>query len=300
MAKCRAKYFIKSGLIKQRTIYKVKSKTMNYKNISENSSKLIKTILMTVVSAAVFIAAPLAACDSENFNFFQLYQGATYRANVNSFKPLEDSIMKFCNFSAGPVKQQNLKSGESEEIKIILKSPVVLDETNFKLSDSEKNEYLDSIEARIRFFYSSNNITLCGREEARKIFDSIGQTDENFLMTPEISKTLHDKFKIYAFLNIAIADMSSWNGYAFNLMSYSDDRRDIEYRNCSRVNMRYKITECKSGDILWIDEVPGITEDIFYLTFFEKALPLFLKKECVISSVISASSCITASPDVKK
>ncbi|HNY11828.1 MAG TPA: hypothetical protein PKK26_09590 [Candidatus Wallbacteria bacterium] len=265
---------------------------MKYKNLAE---LILTPITITTAAAFLFVfftAISVFACDSSTFNFFQIYQGQTYKANINSFKPLEDSIQKFCNFSAAPIKAQNSKSGNSEEISVILKSPVILDEANFKLDDGEKKAYLDSIETRIRYYYSFYNIKLYGREEAKKIFESIGQTDENFLMTPEISNILHDKFKIYAFLNIAISEMNSWNGYSFNLRSYSDDRRDIEYRNYSRVNMRYKLTECKSGDILWIDEVPGIAEDIFFMTFFEKARPLFLKKECTNFSVISESSCI--------
>jgi len=262
-----------------------------------------KHLPISAISAVILLfcaAAQAFACDSSTFNFFQIYQGATFKSNITSFAPLEDSIQKFCNFSAAPVKQQNSKNGGSEEIKVIFKGPLVLDETNFKLDDTEKKEYLDSIETRIRFFYASHNIKLLGREETRKIFASIGQTDENFLMTPEISKALQEKHNIYAFLNIAIAEMNSWNGYSYNLMGYSDDRRDAEYRNYSRVNMRYKLTECKSGDILWIDEVPGIMEDIFFLTFFEKARPLFLKKECITTSVISESSCIQPEPEVKK
>ncbi len=273
---------------------------MKKKKLPGRKSRFIPITATAAFILTFFAAIQAFACDSSTFNFFQIYQGATFKANISSFNPLEDSIQKFCNFSAAPVKQQNARNGGSEEIKVIFKGPLVLDETNFKLDDMEKKEYLDSIETRIRFFYASHNIKLLGREETRKIFESIGQTDENFLMTPEISKTLQEKHNIYAFLNIAIAEMNSWNGYSFNLMGYSDDRRDAEYRNYSRVNMRYKLTECKSGDILWIDEVPGITEDIFFLTFFEKARPLFLKKECVTTSVISESSCITQEPEVKK
>ena len=273
---------------------------MKNKKSSKTASKLIHITGITAFVLTFFAAAALLACDSSTYNFFQIYQGATYKSNISSFKPLEDSIQKFCGFSAAALKKQNSKSGGSDEIRIILKGPVVLDEANFKLDDMERKEYLDSIETRIRFYYSTQNITLCGREETQKIFESLGQTGENFLMTPEISNALRDKYNIYAFLNIALAEMNSWNGYAFNLMSYSDDRRDVEYRNYSSVNMRYKLTECKSGDILWIDEVQGIAEDIFFLTFFEKARALFLKKECTNFSVISESSCIKPETEIKK
>lgn len=273
---------------------------MNNKKSSETASIITHITGITAFILTFFAAITVLACDSSTFNFFELYKGATYKANISSFKSLEDSIQKFCVFSGTALIQQSLKSGGSEEIRVILKDPVVLDEENFKLDDRTKKEYIDSIETSIRSHYSPQKITLCGRDETKKIFEAIGQTDENFLMTPEISKTLHDKYNIYAFLNIALAEMNSWNGYSFNLMGYSDDRRDIEYRNYVRVNIRYKLTECKNGNILWIDEVPGIAEDIFFLTFFEKARALFLKKECTNFSVISESSCIQPEPEIKK
>lgn len=253
--------------------------------------KLFATAVLLAALAAA--ATPAPACDSTNFNFFAVLESPKYKTNLTSFGPAGDSISRFASFSTSAIKEAFAKSGSTGEIKVMIKYPVLLDPGNFNLSDTEREAFSDSIENEIRRNYATQEIRVLTRRETAALMASIGQTDENFIMTPEIAKQMHSKLGIFAYMNILAADMNSWNSFKFDLKGQpgTEERRDVELTNYSQVSIRYKITRCADGEIIWIDEVPGTTEDIYYFSAAERGRILNFKKECVNYSVLSNSSC---------
>lgn len=234
-----------------------------------------------------------AACGSTDYNYMVLYEGERCRA-LTDFGPVSDAIAKFCDRSSATIEAARKASNETSEAVIAFNGPIRVNSENVNLGPEVKKIFEDSVESEMRAKYRDFNVKLMPRSAASAIFSAEcgAATGENAILTPPVLKNIYSKHGIYAVIDATIFDSEAFPHFSFDLANFASDRRDLKYVVSCVATMRFKITRCSDGEILWIDEVSGTAEDIRFFSFFEKSLPLALKQRCTIYSVLSNSSCI--------
>ncbi|MEZ7893402.1 MAG: hypothetical protein QMC67_16835 [Candidatus Wallbacteria bacterium] len=260
----------------------------------------INFIYAAAILCAFFMAiaapCPCNACDLTLYNFVNLFENISVK-EVSYFNAFSDSIGKFCTQTA-PMMYQTYRNilKQTDEIKLIIDTPVLFISSTMTLENEIKKIIADSIEAELKITYKTNNVKICDSAELNLIFKEFSKTSTGEIksvsnLTAEQVKKLYFEHKIYAILSVAVDDIKTYYNIAYNINKSVEDRRDATINYNSNVDISYKITQCYDNEIIWIDKIGGHFEDIYYYSFFENAVPFYLKKECTKYSVIGSSSC---------
>jgi len=250
-------------------------------------------MLPAIILLLAIFSFDAMACGSTDYNYMILYEGKRYKA-LDDFGPVSDAISKFCDRSAYSINSAIKAAGGTNEAVICFNGPIGINSANVKLEPEMTEIFNNSVETEIRHKYTDFKVRLASREETQKAFASETSlsTGESVILTPQFLKNINSKYGIYAVIEATLYDAEAFSHTSCDLMNAATDRRDLKIVKSSLVTMRFKVTKCSDGEILWIDEVTGTAEDIKFYAFFEKALPVILKQQCFIYSVLSNSSCI--------
>lgn len=245
-------------------------------------------IASALILAACLLPAPALACSSSDYNYQTFFETERVDCDVANYNPISDSAVKFVNLSVNTVLAENKSPDGSGEVKVMIKKPVFF-EPSLKFSADTINKTADSLETEISGNYKTYNVRACGSSEVESVYKSLGfagASDEVVIFTPEILKRLYSENGIYAVIDISFYSMSVAKHYQINIKTPVSDRRDLARTDKFEARIRYKITKCETGDILWIDEVCGLSDDSFYYSLFEKGLMYNLKQVCINESAL--------------
>lgn len=239
--------------------------------------------------AAVFLLPGTASsCDSSDYNYQTLFQTERVACGGENYNPISDSAVKFVNLSFTSVGEGFKAAGGSGEIKLLIKRPVRF-EPSVEFGEELSRKIADSIETEIRTSFGSYKARVCDSSETEGIYKALGfsvDSGEMAIFTPEVLKKLHSEKNIFAVIDISFHSMTFAKYFQFNIKTPAADRRDLARTDKYEARIRYKITRCETGDILWIDEVAGLSDDSFYYSLFEKGLMYNLKQVCINESAL--------------
>jgi hypothetical protein len=230
------------------------------------------------------------ACSSTDYNFHDfLKTGSVDCARLN-YNPVSDSASRFCVLSSSALNEGRpaAPDGKTSEIRVILKTPVFF-EAEIKYGESEKEAAACSIENELRSFYKQYGVNLLTQPETEKVFNALGingSSSEIKILTPGLMKRLNDDHSIYAIIDISFYNLTVSKHFQFNIKMTASDRRDLARNDRYDARVRYKVTRCETGDIIWIDEVTGYSDDSFYYSLFEKGIMYNLKQICINESAL--------------
>jgi len=234
------------------------------------------------------------ACSSTDYNFHTFFQNEKIDCDTLNYHPVSDAVVKFCNLSAAAIRngEQYTPPAASEknsgEIKIIIKTPIFF-EPEVKFDESDRQMAADSIENEIRTNFKQYGISVLTRDETNSIFSAagiFGASNEVKILTPDIMKKIYEKESIHAVIDISFYNLTVARHFQFNIKMTASDRRDLARCDRYEARVRFKATSCGSGDILWIDEVTGYSDNSFYYSIFEKGIMYNLKQICIDESAI--------------
>lgn len=256
-------------------------------NVFNNARKFYPCfIASSLIFAALLSAAPAFACSSSDYNYQTFFETQRVDCDGANYNPISDSAVKFVNLSVNAVLAEQKAAGGSGEVRVMLKKPFFF-EPSLKFSAETIYKTADSLETEISENFKTYNVSVCGSSEVESVYKSLGFTgasDEVVVFTPEILKRLYSEKGIYAVIDISFYSMSFAKHYQINVKTPVSDRRDLARTDKFEARIRYKITRCETGDILWIDEVCGLSDDSFYYSLFEKGLMYNLKQVCINES----------------
>ncbi len=248
-------------------------------------------ILSSMAAYIIIVSCgPAYACSSTDYNFHDFFKTESVDcANLN-YNPVSDSAMRFCTLSSSAINAAHpaRPNGGTSEIKVVLKTPVFF-EAEIKYGEGEKESAAASIENEIRAAYKNFGIDLLTQSEAETVFKALGlsgSSSEIKILTPELMKKLNDEHSIYAVIDISFYNLTIAKHFQFNIKMTASDRRDLARNDRYDARIRYKVTRCETGDILWIDEVTGYSDDSFYYSLFEKGIMYNLKQICINESAL--------------
>jgi len=200
------------------------------------------------------------ACDTTEYNFWVFFATQNVDSSGENYGPILDSLNKFATLASRAIRDD----GGSGEIKLILRAPV-FDETVI-FDPAVKQAITSSIETELVSLFKNQQIHLCDSVETAVINKKLGFAagSDLIIFTPEIMKKAYNENGIYAVIDLSFNKMTFTKNYQFDIKAASADRRDFSRSDKYDARIRYKITKCSDGNILWIDEVPGISEDILY------------------------------------
>lgn len=245
-------------------------------------------IASAVIFVSCLLAAPALACSSSDYNYQTFFETQRVDCDGANYNPISDSAVKFVNLSVNTVLAEQKASGGSGEVKVMLKKPFFF-EPSLKFDAQTIYKTADSLESEISGNFKTYNVSVCGSSEIESVYKNLGfsgASGEIVIFTPEILKRLYSENGIYAVIDISFYSMSVAKHYQINIKTPASDRRDLARTDKFEARIRYKITKCETGDILWIDEVCGLSDDSFYYSLFEKGLMYNLKQVCINESAL--------------
>lgn len=233
---------------------------------------------------------PIWACDSTLYNFNTFYESTQiYDYNAN-FNAIFNSLNKFViNSNSSITKVFNDYNLNTNEIKVLMNVQIL---PNYELNDTLSTTILNSIEIHLISLFKIYNIKVIDSIETNLIFKNLSldfEKNKVFILTPDILEKLYTNYSIFAVIDILLCDVSQIKCYQLNLNMPADDRREILVLDKYIAKMRYKITQCNNGNIIWIDEVIGNSDDSYYFSFFEKGIILNIKQVCIDESALNYS-----------
>lgn len=254
------------------------------------SAGVFAALLVAPVFKISALCGTACACSSTDYNFHDFFITESVDCASLNYNPVSDSASRFCNLSSSALnkERQAPPDGKTSEIRVILKTPIFF-ETEIKYGDSEKEAAACSIENEIRSFYKQYGIDLLTQPEADTVFKAIGvngSSAEIKILTPELMKKLNDDHSIYAVIDVSFYKLTISKHFQFNIKMTASDRRDLARNDRYDAHVRYKVTRCETGDIIWIDEVTGYSDDSFYYSLFEKGIMYNLKQICINESAL--------------
>ena len=263
---------------------------MNPRNFNFISArKFFAFLLASAVIFAASVSGPAAlACSSSDYNYQTFFETERVDCGGGNYNPISDSAVKFVNLSVNTVLAEQKASGGSGEVRVMIKSPVFF-EPSLKFDAETINKTAESLETEISANFKTYNVSVCGSSEVESVYKNLGFTGasgEVVIFTPGIMKRLYSENGIYAVIDISFYSMSVAKNYQINIKTPVSDRRDLARTDKFEARIRYKITKCETGDILWIDEVCGLSDDSFYYSLFEKGLMYNLKQVCINESAL--------------
>lgn len=263
---------------------------MNLRDFIVNNARKFYACLLAsaVIFAASFFGPAAFACSSSDYNYQTFFETQRVDCDGANYNPISDSAVKFVNLSVNTVLAEQKAAGGSGEVKVMFKKPFFF-EPSVKFGVETINKTADSLETEIRGNFKTYNVSVCGSAEVESIYKNLGFTgasDEIVVFTPEIMKKIYSENGIYAVIDISFYSMSVAKHYQINIKTPASDRRDLARTDKFEARIRYKITKCETGDILWIDEVCGLSDDSFYYSLFEKGLMYNLKQVCINESAL--------------
>jgi hypothetical protein len=257
--------------------------------IFNKARKFYACFLASAFISAASISGPAAfACSSSDYNYQTFFETQRVDCGGANYNPIFDSAVKFVNLSVNTVLAEQNASGGSGEVKVMIKKPFLF-EPSLKFDPETINKTADSLETEISGNYKTYNVSVCGSAEVESVYKNLGfsaASDEVVIFTPEILKRIYSENGIYAVVDISFYSMSVAKHYQINIKTPASDRRDLARTDKFETRIRYKITKCETGDILWIDEVCGLSDDSFYYSLFEKGLMYNLKQVCINESAL--------------
>ncbi|HOD42205.1 MAG TPA: hypothetical protein PKL57_16720, partial [Candidatus Wallbacteria bacterium] len=201
-----------------------------------------------------------------------------------NYNPISDCVKKFCDLTSNVYGVRG--AGETLEIKLLMK-PFIYFEPDLKFSDQIKASVAASIETEIIDQYKRWKIHVCDSRETEAVYKKAGFAPGSpAVLTPEAMKKLYAECGIYAVIDISFYSMTFTKNFQVNIKTPVSDRRDLARTDKYEARIRYKITKCENSDILWIDEVNGLSDDSFYYSLFEKGIIYNLKQICINESAI--------------
>lgn len=249
-------------------------------------------IILFAITAHIILhfCGPAYACSSTDYNFHDFFKTESVDCTHLNYNPVSDSASRFCVLSSSAISEGRpaAPNGETAEIRVILKTPVFF-EAEIKYGESEKESAAASIENEIRAAYKNYGIDLLTQPETETVFKTLGlsgSSAEIKILTPELMKKLNDEHSIYAIIDISFYNLTVAKHFQFNIKMTASDRRDLARNDRYDARVRYKVTRCETGDILWIDEVTGYSDDSFYYSLFEKGIMYNLKQVCINESAL--------------
>ncbi len=224
------------------------------------------------------------ACSSTDYNYQVFFQTERVDSDGSNYNPISDCVKKFCDLTSNVYGGR--AAGETLEIKLLMK-PSIYFEPGLKFSEQIKASVAASVETEIIDQYKRWKIHVCDSQEASAVYKKAGFTPGSpILLTPEAMKKLYAECGIYAVIDISFYSMTYTKNFQVNIKTPASDRRDLARTDKYEARIRYKITRCENSDILWIDEVTGLSDDSFYYSLFEKGIIYNLKQICINESAI--------------
>ncbi len=232
------------------------------------------------------------ACSSTDYNFHTFFQNEKIDCAALNYHPVSDAVVKFCSLSAAAIRGGQSARTDNEknsgEVKIILKTPIFF-EPEVKFDESDRRLTAESIENEIRTNFKQYGITVLTQDETNSAYSAAGvsgASGEVKILTPDIMKKLYEKNSIHAVIDISFYNLTVTKHFQFNIKMTASDRRDLARSDRYEARVRFKATSCAGGDILWIDEITGYSDNSFYYSIFEKGIMYNLKQICIDESAI--------------
>ncbi|HPG57237.1 MAG TPA: hypothetical protein PKW98_05420 [Candidatus Wallbacteria bacterium] len=246
--------------------------------------KRLYIVLLAAASILTLFRGGSMACSSTDYNYQVFFQTEKVASDGVNYNPISDCVKKFCDLTSNVYGVRG--AGETLEIKLLMK-PFIYFEPDLKFSDQIKASVAASIETEIIDQYKRWKIHVCDSRETEAVYKKAGFAPGSpAVLTPEAMKKLYAECGIYAVIDISFYSMTFTKNFQVNIKTPVSDRRDLARTDKYEARIRYKITKCENSDILWIDEVNGLSDDSFYYSLFEKGIIYNLKQICINESAI--------------